>query len=162
MTASRSQPSNGQQHRPFKTWKTHMIESQGDYRDEAFLEEYLGGPLYEHQHQMPKLPISSIQETLDRFLPTALPLAKTDEERMALMEACQAFPEQAKALQQRLLARQREFKDSSWLQLWWNQVSGVEWSGVDDPNASEQYLYSLEPIMICVPYAHIYIYIYIR
>jgi hypothetical protein len=39
------------------------------------------------------------------------------------MEACQAFPEQAKELQQRLLARQGEFKDSSWLQLWWNQVS---------------------------------------
>jgi carnitine O-acetyltransferase len=134
MTAFRTRHSNGpspqqqqqqqqQRQRPLKPWKASMIESKGDYRDEAFLEDYIGGPLYDYQHQMPKLPVPSIQETLERFLPTAAPLAKTDEERMALMEACQAFPEQAKELQQRLLARQGEFKDSSWLQLWWNQVS---------------------------------------
>jgi hypothetical protein len=42
---------------------------------------------------------------------------------MALMDACKAFPEQAKVLQERLVARRNgEMKDSSWLQLWWNQV----------------------------------------
>jgi hypothetical protein len=147
MTASRTRAYNGlslqqqqqqqQPQRPFKTWKANMIESKGDYRDEAFLEDYIGGPLYEYQHKMPKLVVPSIQETLERFLPTATPLAKTDEERMALIQACKAFPEQALQLQQRLLARQKEFKDSSWLQLWWNQVSIFSVSS--NANASERY-----------------------
>jgi carnitine O-acetyltransferase len=101
-----------------------MVESHGDYRDEKFLEEHIGGPLYENQMKLPRLPIPSIEETLERFLPTALPLAKTKEEEMALKVACEAFPEQAKVLQERLIERQEnEMKDSSWLQLWWNQVS---------------------------------------
>jgi hypothetical protein len=106
-----------------RPWKTEMIESHGDYRAEAHLEEHIGGPLYENQRNLPRLPIPSIQETIDRFLPTALPLARTEEEKHTLKAACKDFAEQAKALQERLIARQSgEMKDSSWLQLWWNQV----------------------------------------
>ena len=107
-----------------KTWSKPMIESNGDYRDEMFLEEYIGGPLYENQKCLPKLPIPSISNTLERFLPTALPLAKSKEEEMGLRAACKAFPDQAEILQERLIDRQQnEMKDTSWLQLWWNQVS---------------------------------------
>jgi hypothetical protein len=106
-----------------KPWKNEMVESHGDYRAESYLEEHIGGPLYEHQNKLPKLPIPDIQDTLERFLPTALPLAKTKEEASALKDAVKEFPEQAKMLQERLHARRNgEMKDSSWLQLWWNQV----------------------------------------
>jgi carnitine O-acetyltransferase len=104
-----------------------MIESNGDYRDEMFLEEYIGGPLYENQKRMRRLPIPSIHETLERLLPTALPLAKTSEDKISLQEACQIFPEQAELLQERLMARQKgEMADSSWLQVWWNQASQIK------------------------------------
>ena len=100
-----------------------MVESDGDYRKEMFLEDYIGGPLYEFQKQLPKLPIPALHDTMNRFLPTALPLVKSAEEKVALQEACEAFPEQARILQERLMARRNgEFANSSWLQMWWNQV----------------------------------------
>lgn len=107
----------------FKPWENPVIESDGDYRTETFLEDHIGGPLYENQNDLPRLPIPSIEETLERFLPTALPLAKNEEEVRALREACEAFPEQAKILQERLKRRsEEEMTNTSWLQLWWNQV----------------------------------------
>jgi hypothetical protein len=110
----------------FGPWGVNMIESRGDYREEAFLEQLIGGPLYSNQTAMPHLPIPSIQDTIRRFLPTALPLARTKGEEAKLKEACQTFLEQAQELQHRLLERRNgEFRDSSWLQLWWNQVSSV-------------------------------------
>jgi Choline/Carnitine o-acyltransferase len=119
-----------QQNWTIKPWNTSFVESNGDYRDESFLEDWIGGPLYENQHKLPKLPVPTIDETLKRFLPTALPLARSKEEELTLMEACKAFPEQATVLQERLLARRNgEMKDSSWLQLWWNQVREREREG---------------------------------
>jgi hypothetical protein len=110
----------------FRPWGVTMIESHGDYREEAFLEQLIGGPLYSNQATLPRLPIPSIQDTMRRFLPTALPLARTKEEEAKLKKACQSFPEQAEELQQRLLDRRNgEFRHSSWLQLWWNQVSNI-------------------------------------
>ncbi len=106
-----------------KPWQVDVVESNGDYRNETFLEHYIGGPLYENQATLPRLPVPTIDETLNRFLPTALPLARTPEERTALLAACEAFPKQAKKMQERLInRRENEMKDSSWLQLWWNQV----------------------------------------
>jgi carnitine O-acetyltransferase len=113
-----------------KAWPRPMIESHGDYREEAFLETLIGGKLYENQKKMPKLPVPPIQETLDRLLPTVLPLAKNDQERAALIKSIQDFPEQAKLLQKRLLERKEEMSDSSWLQLWWNTLGYLQ---VRDP-----------------------------
>lgn len=111
----------------FKPWQMEVVESNGDYRKESFLEDYIGGPLYENQKDLPRLPIPSIEDTMKRFLPTALPLVKSDQEKIALLSACEAFPEQAKVLQERLIdRRENEMKDSSWLQLWWNQVSAQD------------------------------------
>lgn len=106
-----------------KQWPAHVIESDGDYRNESFLEEYIGGPLYENQKYMKHLPIPDIDETIRRLLPTALSLAKTVEEKVQLIDACKTFPEEAQELQKRLIARKDgEFASSSWLQKWWNEV----------------------------------------
>jgi carnitine O-acetyltransferase len=113
-----------------KPWKEQMYESNGDYRNEAHLEDHIGGPLYEAQKTLPRLPVPSIEDTLERFLPTALPLAKNDQERAALIKSVQDFPHQAKVLQERLLERKEEMSDSSWLQLWWNTLGYLQ---VRDP-----------------------------
>jgi len=106
----------------FKSWPVPMIESQGDYRAESFIEELVGGPLYEKQHQLPKLPVPDhIQDTIQTLVPTVLPLAETKEEVEHFMAACQSFPSQAETLHNRLIQRKDgEMKDSSYLQLWWN------------------------------------------
>src|SRR6056300_15488 len=78
-----------------KPWPSPIVESHGDYRAEAFLEDHIGGKLYSKQHSLPRLPIPSISETISRFLPTALPLAKTEEEKDTLIKACEEFEGQA-------------------------------------------------------------------
>ena len=114
-----------------KPWPKPMIESKGDYRDEAFLEEYIGGSLYKNQKSIPRLPIPEIPNTLSTFLPTALPLTKNSKEQENLIAACEAFPKQAATLHQRLVERKSgEMKDSSWLQLWWNTAGYLQ---VRDP-----------------------------
>ncbi len=50
-----------------------MIESRGDYREDDFVEDIVGGPLYEAQHTLPKLPIPEIKDTIKNLLPTVLP-----------------------------------------------------------------------------------------
>ena len=108
-----------------------MVESHGDYRAEAYLEDHIGGNLYSKQHSLPKLPIPSVSETIARFLPTALPLAKSDEEKATLIKACEEFEGQAGELQKRLVERKEgEMKDSSWLQFWWNTLGYLQVSSV--------------------------------
>ena len=112
---------------PFKPWQHPMIESDGDYRKEAYLEDHIGGPLYAHQSSLPRLPIPTLEETMHRFLPTALPLAKSEDEKASLQEACQQFPLQAAKLQERLQQRRDvDMSDSSWLQLWWNTLGYLQ------------------------------------
>lgn len=63
---------------------------------------------------------------MERFLPTALPLARTREEEAALRKAVEAFPSQAAALQERLQRRKDEYHSSSWLQHWWNTAGYLQ------------------------------------
>eukprot|EP00585_Thalassiosira_rotula_P012090 CAMPEP_0196137176 /NCGR_PEP_ID=MMETSP0910-20130528/5245_1 /TAXON_ID=49265 /ORGANISM="Thalassiosira rotula, Strain GSO102" /LENGTH=670 /DNA_ID=CAMNT_0041397603 /DNA_START=146 /DNA_END=2155 /DNA_ORIENTATION=+ len=127
MSASSSTPTSS----PFKPWPHPMVESHGDYRAEAYLEDHIGGKLYEKQHSLPKLPIPSISDTIAKFLPTALPLAKSEEEKQSLVKASEEFEGQAVELQRRLVERKEgEMKDSSWLQLWWNTLGYLQ---VRDP-----------------------------
>lgn len=129
-----------------KPWPKKMVESNGDYRDEAFLENHIGGPLYEGQMDLPRLPIPSIQDTLERFLPTALPLAKTPEEVKALKAAVEAFPDQAKVLNDRLIERStKEMSDSSWLQRWWNQLGYLQFRGSVVINVSYFFQFDDDP-----------------
>jgi carnitine O-acetyltransferase len=103
-----------------------MLESHGDYRAEAPLESHIGGPLYSQQASLPRLPIPSLKETMERFLPTALPLAKNEEEKKSLIAAAEGFVTEAVELQKRLEGRREEMKDSSWLQLWWNTLGYLQ------------------------------------
>ena len=110
-----------------KPWPQPMVESKGDYRAESFLEDHIGGKLYSQQHSLPRLPIPEVKDTLDRFLPTALPLAKSEEEKATLVEAVQHFEGQSVELQKRLIERREgEMKDSSWLQYWWNTLGYLQ------------------------------------
>jgi carnitine O-acetyltransferase len=113
-----------------QSWPTKMVESNGDYRDEAWLEEldHNKSTTYQNQSSLPKLPVPSIEETLKRFLPTALPLAESKDEQKALEKAVAKFPEQAKQLQERLLKKASDpaNQESSWLQHWWNTLGYLQ------------------------------------
>eukprot|EP00986_Skeletonema_menzelii_P000828 scaffold238_cov102-Skeletonema_menzelii.AAC.5 len=119
---------------PFRPWPSRVVESTGDYTHETHLERTIGGKLYENNNKniLPELPVPTIQETIQRFIPSALPLCESDEERESLMRACDTFEQQAKELQLRLLQRKEEWENSSWLQKWWNQKGYLE---VRDPVA---------------------------
>jgi carnitine O-acetyltransferase len=101
-------------------WRYPVVESHGDYEADSFLELPIA-PLYRHQADLPQLPVPSLQDTVDRFLPTALPLAETIDEEESLRQACCDFPRQAQHLQERLLQKavDAEKSSTSWLQQWW-------------------------------------------
>jgi Choline/Carnitine o-acyltransferase len=103
-----------------KAWPTPKVTCQGDYRQEAWLETHIGGPLYAHQTKLPRLPVPDVADTLQLLIPTALPLAETQEEAQNFQKAVEAFPSQSEHLQPRLKERAHEYHDSSWLQHWWN------------------------------------------
>jgi hypothetical protein len=112
--------------RAIKPWPEPIVRSNGDYREEAYLEQHIGGPLYSEQCNLPLLPVPSLDQTIKQFLPTALPLAESKKEKDALLQACKDFPQQAIFLQQRLEARAALIKDSSWLQHWWNKIGYLQ------------------------------------
>jgi carnitine O-acetyltransferase len=58
-----------------------------------------------------------------------LPLAES-EEVVSLRKACREFIDEAQPLQNQLLERQAEMKNSSWLQSWWNTLGYLQ---VRDP-----------------------------
>lgn len=107
---------------PVKPWGPPKLECFGDYRQEEWLEKHIGGPLYAQQDCLPELTLPTVHETLERFLPSALPLANEDDaEQVALLQAVESFPSQTKLLQKRLRKRQaEEYVASSYLQHWWN------------------------------------------
>ena len=122
-----------------------MIQSNGDYRTEAHLETLIGGPLYAHQRNLPRLPIPDLRDTIERFLPTALPLAQSSQEKENLLASAKIFEQQATGLQQCLIQRRDEWGDSSWLQSWWNSYIYLE---VRDPlpvNVSYFFHFSDDP-----------------
>ena len=108
-------------------WDVPMMESKGDYRDEASVEQQVGGNLYKYQSSLPRLPIPEVSDTVEKLLPTILPLARTPQEADDVRSACMAFPGQAEVLQKRLIDRRdNEQKDSSWLQPWWNTLGYLQ------------------------------------
>jgi carnitine O-acetyltransferase len=103
-----------------------VVESDGNYLGETFLEQ---GPLYANQDNLPSLPVPSLAETIKGFLPSALPLAESEEEEKTLQEACDAFDRQAKVLQDRLEERflDCQRKKTSWLQELWQTDAYLKW-----------------------------------
>lgn len=134
----------------FKPWPKSMIESNGDYTDESYLEnEVIGGPLYEYQKKLPHLPVLSVtddddddDDIMSKLLSSALPLAENEEEAKSFIDDCKLFPKQVlkeTQLQSKLIERKENCskKNASWLQLWWNQIG---------------YLKYREPVIINVSY----------
>lgn len=101
----------------FKPWPREtngVVTCYGDYRQEAWLEKHIGGPLYAHQDTLPRLPVPTLHDTVQRFLPTATPLATSLQERDELeKKARDLFPLQAAHLQERLLQRAQDANASS-------------------------------------------------
>jgi hypothetical protein len=104
----------------FKRWHKPVVESNGDYAEDKFLDDYIGGALYSSQNSLPRLPVPSIKRTLKLYLPTALPLAESKQEEEDLIVACKLFTKEASALQEKLEAKAAAMEESSWLQYWWN------------------------------------------
>jgi carnitine O-acetyltransferase len=106
---------------PIRPWGTTMVESNGEYREEMWIEDHVGGPLYQYQKTLPSLPVPEIPATMERLVPTVIPLVKNSAEQEAFSNAIRRFPQQAAALQVRLLQRAADIgTTSSWLQQWWN------------------------------------------
>jgi carnitine O-acetyltransferase len=104
-----------------KQWPKTMVESRGDYREEEFLEKCIGGPLYEHQATLPRLPVLQVNDTIQKLVPTVLPLSSSPEQSSSFIQKATSFEQQSQHLQQRLITRaSTEYKNSSWLQHWWN------------------------------------------
>ena len=119
---------------PLPVWPQRMIESTGDYRNEAHIETLVGNKLYEKQNALPSLPVPEIRKTLSMLMDTVLPLAESEDEANSFIKAVKDFEQSdfSKVLQKRLLHRKNvEFGDSSsWLSLWWNQLGYLQ---VRDP-----------------------------
>ena len=87
--------------RPFPKWSSPVITNRsGHFQDDAFLETEIGGPLYEKS--LPRLPDPpTLIELVEKWLPTALPLAQSDRERHNLIDAAARFHEQGAKYHQR-------------------------------------------------------------
>lgn len=105
---------------PFTPWPASRVIAHGDYRDESWLDEHIGGPLYSQQKDLPLLPVPSLEETMETFALSALPMARSKAEEENVKDACNKFIEQAQLLQKRLLALRDACQDTSWLQKFWN------------------------------------------
>lgn len=117
-TSSKRDEGGGDGAVALKPWGQPFVTCNGDYREEAWLERHVGGPLYSGQMDLPRLPVCDVRETLDRFLPTAVPLSQSDDEARNLLKAVEDFESQAEPMQRRLVERAQEYHDSSWLQHW--------------------------------------------
>jgi carnitine O-acetyltransferase len=126
---------------PFRPWNQPVYVCHGDYQEQAFLEQHIGGPLYAHQHELPALPLPTLEETLERLIPTAIPLAQNEDEAAQFTRCCQDFIHQAQVLQERLVEKQQEMQQShkingdemmspssnaSWLQELWQSVGYLQ------------------------------------
>ena len=79
-------------------------------------------PLFKHQSQLPKLPVPSLEETLDRYL-KSVHFLLSDAQFQQTTKVVNDFKNGiGKELQRRLVAR-AESSQSSWLIDWWNDYA---------------------------------------
>ena len=94
------------------------VESHGDYLQDndtahQLYTENPNVPLFRNQETLPRLPLPSVQDSLRKLMPTALPLVENEQEAKRFQRACQNFPKQAQKLQERLARRQAHKNNSS-------------------------------------------------
>jgi carnitine O-acetyltransferase len=80
-----------------------------------------GGPLYNQQAALPKLPVPTLEETLLKYLKSVKPLVSTEQynQTVKMVEEFKRPGGQGEALQSRLLQRASELKQG-WFIDWWN------------------------------------------
>ena len=89
------------------------VESRGDYQQDTrtgnfLLVEDSSLPLYQHQASLPRLPVPCIEDSIQKLIPSALPLAETNDEAEKFLHACRNFGQQARKLQEQLQQRKVE------------------------------------------------------
>ena len=138
-TSSSSSGALKKEHAAFKAWPEERIVANGDYGEQMWLEELIGGPLYSAQTKLPSLPVPDLQDTVLKLLSSGLPLAQNKREKQYFGAACHFFPEQAQVLQERLVEHANKCNEAgvSWLQKLW-QTQG--------------YLQVRDPLSPCVSY----------
>lgn len=133
----------------FKPWHfadpaNGRVKAHGDYAQDLYLEEHIGGPLYSRQRRsalladqeetpiLPKLPIPPLNATAERLLPTVLTLAQqepqtNETEIQTFLQAWQDFCSEAEPLHQRLLEHANRQVDTSWVQAWWQSQAYLQY-----------------------------------
>lgn len=104
------------------------IVFKGDYKVLTNWEDP-STPLFEQQHTLPLLPVPELSASLSMYLESVAALATPEQLEKARIDAYEFLSEQGvgKTLQERLLQRQQDNKNSSWLQEWWNKFSYLEY-----------------------------------
>ena len=122
---------------PDPTVTPGTVVFKGDYRELAQLEDP-SSQLFHHQQALPALPVPELRDSLSMYLEAVASSASAEQLEKARVDAY-AFLDQGSGigpvLQDRLLDRQKEYKNSSWLQSWWNRYSYLEYR---------------EPVVVCV------------
>ena len=106
----------------------NVLTFSGDYREHLHL-EHPDSPLYKNQLNLPSLPVTNLQTSAAIYLQSVQPLCTPEayaKTKAAVDEFLQAGG-RGQELQRRLEQRAVDYKDSSWLQEWWNKGSYLEY-----------------------------------
>ncbi|RKP35238.1 acyltransferase ChoActase/COT/CPT [Dimargaris cristalligena] len=100
-------------------------------------------PLYQHQGELPHLPVPSLDETGRKYIQTIQPFLSQPEfaKSRQVVEQFIASPE-GQVLQKRLLARAQQPGMPNWLADWWNDIA---------------YLRVRDPVVIFVSYFYAFV-----
>ncbi|CAB9498811.1 Carnitine O-palmitoyltransferase 1, muscle isoform [Seminavis robusta] len=129
-TSERSSTTSTTSSSVFRPWPFgKKATANGDYAQDLYLEQHIGGTLYSRQTELPNLPIPSLQDTLQRLIPTVLPLAQDETETQEFLQACQDFTHQAAHLQQRLQDHNAaaNTRATNWVQGWWQKQAYLQY-----------------------------------
>ena len=104
----------------YSSWKDSCITSHGDYVEDESKFGTSKGILYQHQHSLPSLPLPTLEETLEKWYESVVPLAHSEEELLDARDAIKEMLDDYSHLQ--LLLEKRQSSNRNWLQEWWNTL----------------------------------------
>jgi len=107
---------------------SNTIVFKGDYRVLKSLEDP-NSALFRNQDSLPSLPVPALKDSLSAYLAAVAPFATPSQLEKARVDAYEFLSPGGlgPVLQERLLARAKEYADSSWMQAWWNRYSYLEY-----------------------------------
>ncbi|KAJ1965552.1 Carnitine O-acetyltransferase mitochondrial [Dipsacomyces acuminosporus] len=107
------------------------------------------GRLFQHQSQLPKLPVPDLSSTLAKYIESlepVLPKDKFEQSKQIAEEFAQSA--EGKELQRRLEARAAEPGRPNWLEEWWNELSYMGYRDPVIPYVSYHYSYNDDPACV--------------